>query len=225
MNIKASAVKILGNESFKTFAAGAAGAIVTTTALKAVIRPAVVMTDKKLDPETKKYTAAKELLYQALCLGAAFSFIPLSKKIGFKFAEKYITKDSVAKNILDEAEKNAGVKLDGVKSKCKMDLFKDGAKKVLEEFEQAKKIIDDKNSSVASKDEAKKTVAKLESTANALYAGNGGIETGSFVGSVLGLTVAVPAISYFTLHPILQAIGMEKKEAVVADSSKVDVKA
>lgn len=185
MDIKASAVKILGNESFKNYAAGAAGAILTTTALKAVIRPAVIMADKKSDSETKKYTAAKELLYQALCLGAAFSFIPLFERGGFSLAKAkgYLKNEELVNKI-----------------------------KNISDFKAFKK--DDKNKEGLSK-EANQAFAKV----------NGGVELGSFVGSVLGLTVAVPAISYFTLHPILQAIGMEKKETVVADSNKVDVKA
>lgn len=162
---------ILGNEGFAKFAAGAAGAIVTTTALKAVVRPMFIMADKKSDTETKKYTAAKELLYQALCLGIAFSFIPIFNRGGFNLAKKYLKNDELVNKI-----KN----------------YKD--------FKEFKK--DHKNK------ESLSPIAKEE-----FGKVNGGVELcGSFVGSILGLTVAVPIISGLILHPILKAIGMEKKE-------------
>lgn len=41
----------------------------------------------------------------------------------------------------------------------------------------------------------------------------GGNETGALVGSILGLTILAPLLSHGILHPIMKAIGMEKKES------------
>ena len=46
----------------------------------------------------------------------------------------------------------------------------------------------------------------------------GGKELGNFVGSILGLTIIAPLISHKILHPVMKALGMDKKEAVKAPS-------
>lgn len=64
----------------------------------------------------------------------------------------------------------------------------------------------------------------------------GGTELGSFVGSIIGLTIIAPLISHEILHPLMKALGMEKKETAKPstikpeitpewDQNKMDVKA
>ena len=89
---------IMGNENFAKFAGGAAGAVYATTILKAAVRPAFIMADKKSAPETKKYTATKEFLYQALCLVIAVPMIPISKRIGFNLSKKFLSKEAELAN-------------------------------------------------------------------------------------------------------------------------------
>lgn len=104
--------KALENKTLTNLATGIAGTVYVTTALKAVGRPAFIMSDKKSDPETKKYTAVKEFLYQVLCLGLTIAMIPFFKKGGKKIAENILSKeskiektDAVKKNILEGGAK------------------------------------------------------------------------------------------------------------------------
>lgn len=139
--------KALENKTLTTLATGVAGTVYVTTAIKAIGRPAFIMSDKKSDPETKKYTATKEFLYQVLCLGLTVAMIPFFKKGGGKIAENILKKDNK-----------------------------------IERTEELKKNI-------------------LE----------GGAKMGDLVGSILGLTILAPLISHEILHPIMKAIGMDKK--------------
>jgi len=96
--------RVLENDKFAKFAKGAAGAVYVTTAIKAIGRPAFIYADKNSDKETKKYTAAKEFLYQTLCLLLTVGMIPAFRAGGLKLAEKHLKhpllKD-VAKRIAD----------------------------------------------------------------------------------------------------------------------------
>jgi len=166
MNIKS----MMKNEGFAKFAGGAVGAVYATTVLKAAVRPAFIMADKKNDAETKKYTATKEFLYQAICLGIAAAFLPFFNRGGFQIAKKH---------------------LQGQTELAKITKFK--------EFKEFKK--DYKNIEALSKT-AKEAYVKV----------NGGIELGSFIGSIIGLTIVAPQISHKILHPMMKAMGIEKKE-------------
>ena len=71
------------------------------TGLKAFGRPAFTLIDSHADKETRKYSAAKELLYQLLCLGIYLAVIPpVFKKGGFKLAQK----------VCNKINQNAGLK-------------------------------------------------------------------------------------------------------------------
>lgn len=84
---------LMASEKAAKFAKSTAGAVVATTILKAAVRPAFIMGDNKSDKETKTYTAAKEFLYQALCLGIALLLIPVFKEGGYRLAKKFLSKD------------------------------------------------------------------------------------------------------------------------------------
>ena len=60
---------------------------------------------------------------------------------------------------------------------------------------------------------AEKLKTKLQSIADAANKGKGGIELGSFVGSILGLTIVAPWIGHALTHPILEVLGFNKKES------------
>lgn len=182
------------------------------TAVKAAVRPAFIMGDKKNDEQTKKYTTVKEVLYQALCLGMAALMIPLMERGGFKLAEKQLAK------IADFKNKN-------ITELSKIDIFKNladlkGGKK-LKEFKNVykEKIFDD--NFVSQAEEAKKAKKANKLTKDnekillideALHFVNGGVETGSFLASILGLTLLAPMISHEILHPIMHVLGMSKQE-------------
>lgn len=168
--------RLVQNEKFYTIAKGAAGAIYATTALKAIARPAIIYADKTSDAETKKYTAGKEFLYQALCLLITVGLLPVFKVGGFKLASKHLKKIPQ----LSEIKTNL---------------------KGLGKFEKEMKDASMHNKNGYSKSELDNM--KLV---------NGGVELGSFVGSVLGLTIIAPIISHKILHPIMKAMKLEKSD-------------
>lgn len=180
---------ILKNQKFAYFTKGIAATVFVTTGLKAVGRPAFIYADKRSDKETKRYTAAKEFLYQVLCLGMSFAMVIPFQKLGFAMAKKYV------KNI---AEFNK-----------------------IKNFKEFEKVTKDLNNLT---DEAKKILGtdKLsDETKSALKLVNGGVQLGSFIGSILGLTIIAPLISHQILHPIMKAIGLEEKEKPIGHPTEI----
>lgn len=176
-----SVSNLLRDKSVASFTKGVAGAVYMTTAIKAIGRPAFIYADKNSDQETKKYTAGKEFLYQILCLGLTFAMILPAQRLGFKMAKKHM------KDIKE---------LEGIKS------FK--------EFETVTKDLNELSA------EAKtilgggvETLSKESKSALKLVKGGG--ELGSFVASILGLTLVAPLISHKILHPVMKWVGLDKK--------------
>lgn len=183
------AVDFLKNESFAKFSKNARNAVLVTTALKVVGRPAFIMADKKYDHETKKYTAEKEVLYQLLSLAMALAFIPFFEIGGYKLAEKQlIGKGKPLEDVVRKISETGLFK--------KLDQFKT-------EFDTIKSGSDE--------------IAK-----NAMLKTKGAIEVGSLIGSITGLTIVAPLISHKILHPLMNALGMEKKHG--APEPVLDVK-
>jgi len=197
---------VLASDKLSKYATGATATVLIMTGIKAVARPAFIYADNKSDPETKKYTATKEFLYQMLCLGITFLMLPAFKKLGFKMAENYVKNDETAAKILEKANEVKSGFLKNIYKSEKISAFANEAKSILNKYKET----GDKS---------------LEHTVNAIHAGNGGAETGSLVGSVLGLTVLAPMISHEVLHPIMSAIGMDKKQESKPAENKVDAKA
>lgn len=60
-------------------------------------------------------------------------------------------------------------------------------------------------------DESKKALKQVK----------GGVELGSFVSSILGLTIIAPLISHKILHPVMNYLGMEKKHNDVGKPAEI----
>lgn len=60
-----------------------------------------------------------------------------------------------------------------------------------------------------------------EAAQKAMNLGKGGTELGSFVGSILGLTIIAPLLSHEILHPIMHALNLEKKENGVGKPNEI----
>lgn len=184
----------LSNKNFAQIAKKTAVTVYLMTGVKAVVRPMFIMGDKKNDQETKKYTATKEVLYQILCLGAAALMIPFAERIGFGMAEKQLSKLKPNLKKLSELPEFSKLK----------DL------KWLKEAQNFKKEYLEKSFNESFHEKAK-TDEQTKIADEAMHIVNGGVETGSFIASILGLTLLAPMISHEILHPIMHAIGMDHK--------------
>lgn len=155
--------------------------ITTETCLKAVGRPAFILADKKIDQQTKKFSATKEFLYQLTCLGIYLSIIiPVCRKSAFK----------VAKNLFKDEK-----------------VFK--AFNSTKEFSQFYKM--NENERLAKLAELNKNISDgdkyTKENINTALA-KGSIELGSMFGSVTGLALLAPIVSHPLIHPIMKKIGV-----------------
>ncbi len=215
-------VNVITGNSFQTIAQNTDAAVKIETALKAVGRPAFTLIDKNTDKDTRKYAAAKELLYQLLCFGIYLAIIPpVFKNGGFKLAQKIFKKEGMpafknAKQMLAYHHlaymKPEERLLD--KNKKFLDLItedltnpKDNNAKLLDYLIGA-----DKKSGIH-----KKT---LEKQGKMFDLAKGSIELSSIIGSVVGLTILAPEISHLILHPIMSALHLDSKEKTEAQPSK-----
>ena len=173
----------LGSENLAKVAKGTAGAVYVMTGIKAIGRPYFIYKDKNSDENTKKYAATSEFLYQVICLGITVAMIPFFKTGGLKLAEKYLKNDKDAAKILGEVSKVGIFK--------RASAFAEKYKEVKHTFKEGK---------------------PQSEFGEAMAKGNGGIELGAFVGSIIGLTLLAPPISHAIVHPIMKAIGMDKKQ-------------
>lgn len=120
----------------------------------------------------------------------------------------------LAKHFLEGRSQLKGIK--------KFSDFKHVAKDLDELTNEARQIVDEEHLSPKSKKALKKV--------------SGAVQLGSFVASILGLTIIAPLISHEILHPIMKALGMEKpakldpldtseERFAVAKENKLDKKA
>ena len=184
----------LTNPTLTRIAQSTSSSVSIETGLKAIGRPSFILADSKIEPETKRYAAMKEFLYQATCLATYMAIIiPIFKNGSFKLAKKML-KDEPAFQKFKNAKEYLNYKKFAVMPK---DLR-------LKAFEETK------NKDIFSKE----LVEHLKTTEDAEQYNiiKGSIEFGNIVGSVLGLAVFAPQVSHAVVHPVLKAIGMEKDE-------------
>lgn len=164
------------------------------TGLKAIGRPSFILADRKIEPETKKYAATKEFLYQAICLATYMAIvIPIFKNGGFKLAKHKLFKNEKAFDNFNSAGQYLDYKK--IASMSKNDrittLSKDKYKNKFNEVLQNELKTKDKPEQYS--------LVK------------GAIELGNIVGSVLGLAMFAPQVSHWIIHPALRLLGMEEK--------------
>ena len=163
------------------------------TGLKAIGRPGFIILDNNIDPQTKKYSAMKELLFQLTCLAISLGVVvPVFKKGSFGIARKLFKDEAVFK-----AFKNS------------------------DEFKAFRSLTQDKKfEKIAEINQSKGTSYKLEDINEHL--GKGAIEVSSIAGSVLGLSALSPMISRPFVRPVLKMLGMDKKEGLPTDEEHDD---
>ena len=217
------------------------------TGLKAIGRPLFTLADKNVDKETRKYSAAKELLYQILCLGIYLAVIPpIFKKGGFKVVKKFCQRAQNTEGLLNKVSAKGG---ESAIKNCSVNDFKN-AKGVLEIYRlgdmtkaerglaENKEMVDKAYKAIKESlvDESKYEgiINTIENTEKGgdffrqFYMAKGGIEISSIIGSVIGLTVLAPQISHIILHPVMHMFGMEapQKDAQPKEQApKLDAKA
>ena len=159
--------------------------ITTETCLKAVGRPAFILADKKIDPQTKKFSATKELLYQLTCLGIYLSIIiPVCRKSAFKAAKKLFKDEKVFQAFKSTKEFSNFDKMN--------------------ENERLAKLAE------LNKNRADGDKFTKENINTALAKGS--IELGSMFGSVTGLAILAPIVSHPLIHPIMKKIGITENK-------------
>ncbi len=201
---------VLSNSTLANIAQNTATSVSIETTLKSIGRPGFILIDNNISPDTKKYAATKEFLYQATCLAVYLALIiPVFKKGAFSLAKKTFFKNKPefakftnASEYLDYynlASKNiTNRKATLMKDHSRNKFMHDGLREELQNNVKPEKY----------------PLIK------------GTIELGSLIGSVFGLAILAPQISHYTIHPMLRMLGMEKKEEPKnpADTHRIDNK-
>ncbi len=197
--------KIITNPTLVNVAQNTNGTVVSKTVVNAAGRPGFILIDSNIDNETRKFAATKEFLYQVCCLAVYLLLIvPVFKKGAFTFAKKYIYKGKEGFSKFKSVGEYFAYRNYAQKSQLnrKASLSKDHSVFKFEHDNLRNDLLDNK---------------KPE-----LYPHiKGSIELGNLIGSVLGLAVIAPNVSQALIHPMLRAIGMEKKEKTKPINTKV----
>lgn len=205
-------MQILGNTNFARFAKATATTVYLMTAVKATVRPAFNLADKKSDKDSRKYSALNEFLYQVVCLGFAAAMIPLAERGGLKLAERQF------KNV---AGLEKYTKLSDIPIFSKIKKLGDFKKEYLA------KAFDEKFIAKLEAIKAKKGKGLTPEDKNLLAADkaihlvNGGVEAGSFIASIIGLTILAPMIGHELLHPIMKHLGKGPKEEDIGTPAEI----
>ncbi|MBD5402517.1 hypothetical protein HDR58_06930 [bacterium] len=176
---------IISNTTLYNMTQSTAAQVTTETCLKAVGRPGFILMDHNIDPETKRFSATKEFLYQMICLGIYLAaIIPVFKKGAFSIARMFTKSEPVLQ---------AFKKPEDFVKYCKLEDADKAAK-----LEELNNLIKPKVK--FTKDNINENLAK------------GIIEGSSILGSVTGLAIVAPIASHPLIHPILKTIGLEKPQ-------------
>lgn len=159
--------------------------VTTETCLKAVGRPTFILTDKQIDPQTKKFSATKEFLYQITCLAIYLAAItPICKKGAFALAKKAYKNEPIFQAFKDSSEFMKFHKMDESRKIAKLTEI---------------------NKAAGNGDKFTRSTINQDSENLA----RGVVEAGSMFGSVAGLAILAPIISHPIIHPVMKMIGMD----------------
>lgn len=182
--------------TFARFAKATATTVYLMTAVKATVRPMFNLADKKSDEKSRKYSALNEFLYQMVCLGFAVALIPVAERFGFKLAEKRLAKIKGLESIKKLSDLPEFLNLKNLKGGKELSKFK---KDYLEKSFDKDFI------------EKAKTDEKTKLADEAMHLVYGGVETFSFIASIVGLTILAPKIGHEILHPIMHKLSGKKE--------------
>ena len=184
--------KALTNPTLTTLSQNTNASVATETVLKSIGRPGFILIDNDIDPDTKKYAAAKEFLYQATCLLVyAALVVPVFKRGAFKLAKNKIFKNSPEFQKFKSLKNYESYRKYAAKSL-------DSRKLLLQQHKLQEKFTP----------EIEQELITAEKPDNYDLV-KGVIEFGSITGSVLGLAVLAPQLSHAVILPAVRFIGME----------------
>ena len=200
----------LTSNTLSTIAQSTSSSVTIETTMKAIGRPGFILIDNNISPDTKKYAATKEFLYQATCLLVyAALVVPVFKHGAFKLGKKLLknhTENFAKFKGLDEYTKyRKYAKLDFSDRKTNTKIDKEMSPELAQYLHTHE-----------GEPERYDTI-------------KGCVELGSLIGSVLGLAILAPQVSHAIIHPTLRFLGMEepKKKSEnppQTSAQKIDVK-
>lgn len=185
---------LLSNPALTRMAQSTSSSVSIETGLKAVGRPTFILADKKLEPETKRYAAVKEFLYQATCLATYMAIIiPIFKMGSFKLAKNMYKEEAAFQKFKNAKEYLIYKKFADIPKELRLNALKEHYKEDM----FSKEIKDE----LMTKDKAEPyNIVK------------GAIEFGNIAGSVLGLAIFAPQVSHMIIHPVLNLLGFKEPE-------------
>ncbi len=187
---------IITNPSVYNITQNTAAQVGIETGLKAVGRPGFILLDNNIDPQTKKYSAMKEFLFQLTCLAVSFGVvIPVFKKGSFKIAKKLYKDEAVFKAFKSSDEFK------------KFQALKDVSQKA------------EKLNEINQKEGTKYQLKDINE-----HRAKGMIEVSSIVGSMIGLSAFSPMVSRPFVRPVLRMCGLDNEQDKAKTSDKkIDV--
>lgn len=193
----AAVTNMLTNSTLSAIASNTTGQMVCETTLKAIGRPGAILIDNKISDETKRYASVKEFLYQATCLLVyALLIIPVFKHGTFNLAKNIMGKT----NPEIKQFKNVNQYLDYYK--------------LSEKSKQNRIASLNKDHSQDKFTRELREHLKTADTPERYDWIKGAVETGSFIGSILGLAILAPQISHLITRPALRRLGFEKETKI-----------
>ena len=191
---------ILTNPSFVNLAQNTKATVSIESLFKATGRPAFIMMDKSVDKKTRVYAAAKEGLYQLLCLGIYLTMVPfVFKKYGFKISQKILKNQKCIPDFKNADEYLNYLKLASMPKQQRV------GNKLLD------KISDTLKESPEAEHTLKENLLNLDNPKKYIEA-KGAVELSYLAGTVIGLALIASEISNLILHPIMRTLGLEKKQ-------------
>ena len=208
---------VLANPTFYNMTQGTATQMGIKTGLNSVARPGFILMDGNIDPHTKKFSATKEFLYQAISLGMYLGIIiPVFKKGAYKAAQKYFKDSAVLKAFNSPEEFKAFQKLTDEDKVKKLAELSQKALNNPKNFKVFKNLSPEKLSEELTKLREKSGSGDVFTRNNinkdSEDLANGVIETSSLLGTIIGLAIIAPLTATKIVHPIMKAIGMDKAE-------------